>query len=106
MRHSRVYVFAGLMVALLALMVASSSVLAQTSEPSGQPLSLTLGYSVWVGYGPLFIAKDKGYFSDAGLDVSLVDVENPSDRFVAMAGGKLNGLVTTLDTLSQYCNPE
>jgi NitT/TauT family transport system substrate-binding protein len=67
------------------------------------PLPLSIGYSVWVGYGPLFIAADQGYFAEEGLDVTLVNVENPADRFVAMAGGQLQGLVTTLDTLSQYC---
>ena len=30
---------------------------------------------------------------------TLTDVENPADRFAAMAGGQLDGLSTTLDTL-------
>jgi NitT/TauT family transport system substrate-binding protein len=78
-----------------------------TSGISAQePLALSIGYSVWVGYGPLFIAEDQGYFAEEGLDVTLINVENPADRFVAMAGGQLNGLVTTLDTLSQYCNAD
>jgi NitT/TauT family transport system substrate-binding protein len=67
---------------------------------------LKLGYSVWVGYGPLFIAQEKGYFKDAGLDVTLVKVEDPKDRFTALAGKQLDGLVTTLDTMSQYWKPE
>ena len=103
MRTGKVYIFCSLVLALLALMVASSSVTAQAATP---PVPISLGYSVWVGYGPLFIAKDKGYFADEGLDVTLTDVENPSDRFTALAGGQLSGLVTTLDTLSQYCNAE
>ncbi len=86
--------------ALVLLVSAYGSVAAQ------EPLHLKLGYSAWVGYGPLFIAQDQGYFADNGLEVELVDVENPSDRFVALAGSQLDGLVTTLDTMSQYCNPE
>ena len=95
-------VFCSLVIALLALVGASSAVTAQSSDP----VKLNLGYSVWVGYGPWFIAQDQGYFKDNGLDVTLTDVENPADRFTAMAGKQLDGLSTTLDTLSQYCNPE
>ncbi len=101
MRNAKVYFFSSLVIMLVAAL-AASGVAAQATEP----VSLSLGYSVWVGYGPWFIAQDQGYFTDEGLDVKLVDVENPADRFTAMAGGQLNGLSTTLDTLSQYCNPE
>ncbi len=99
---ARVYLFCSLVIALLALTVSSVSGQAATAEP----VSLNLGYSVWVGYGPWYIAQDKGYFAANNLNVTLTDVENPSDRFTALAGGQLQGLSTTLDTLSQYCNAE
>ena len=95
-------IFCSLAIALLALTGVTSAVTAQSSDP----VKLNLGYSVWVGYGPWFIAQDQGYFKDNNLDVTLTDVENPADRFTAMAGKQLDGLSTTLDTLSQYCNPE
>jgi NitT/TauT family transport system substrate-binding protein len=98
---ARISIFCSLLIALVAL-VGASIATAQSSEP----IKLNLGYSVWVGYGPWFIAQEEGYFKDNGLDVTLTDVENPADRFTAMAGGQLDGLSTTLDTLSQYCNPE
>src|SRR5579864_5764557 len=61
-------------------------------------IKIQLGYSVWVGYGPLFIALNKGYFADQGIDVTLTKVADPKERFTALAGGKLDGLVSTLDT--------
>ncbi len=79
---------------------------ATTAGGSSGPVHLKIGYSVWVGYGPLFIARDKGYFSDEGLDVELVKVEDPKDRFAALAGSKLDGLVSTLDTMAQYWRAE
>src|SRR3712207_3071931 len=102
MKTKKVYVCFSLMITLLVLITALTGAAAQ----EGEPLELALGYSVWVGYGPLFIAQDQGYFEEEGLEVTLVNVENPGDRFVAMAGGDLNGLVSTLDTMAQYCNPE
>ncbi|HJZ48300.1 MAG TPA: ABC transporter substrate-binding protein [Roseiflexaceae bacterium] len=80
---------------------------AQTSQTGGtQPAKLKIGYSVWVGYGPLFIARDKGYFKDEGLDIELVKVEDPKDRFAALSGKQLDGLVTTLDTSTLYWRSE
>jgi len=100
MKNRKVFACFSLVLTLLLLMTVSGAAVAQ------EPLPLTIGYSVWVGYGPLFIAQDQGYFADEGLDVALVNVENPGDRFVALAGGNLDGLVSTLDTMSQYCNAE
>ena len=78
------------------------------AAPTGgaAPIKLKIGYSVWVGYGPLFIARDKGYFKDEGLDVELVKVEDPKDRFAALSGKQLDGLVTTLDTMTLYWRSE
>jgi NitT/TauT family transport system substrate-binding protein len=67
--------------------------------------TLHLGYSTWVGYGPLFLARDNRYFDEAGVNVDLVNIEDPKLRFAALAAGKLDGLVTTLDTLSLYWKP-
>src|SRR4051794_11163041 len=83
------------------VVIITSGVMAQDEK-----LHLKIGYSTWVGYGPLFIAQEKGYFAEQGLDVELVKVEDPKDRFVALAGSQLDGLVTTLDTMSQYWNKE
>src|SRR5579883_1772391 len=67
--------------------------------------TLHLGYSTWVGYGPLFLARDYRYFDEAGVNVELTNIEDPKLRFAALAAGKLDGLVTTLDTMSLYWKP-
>ncbi len=85
------------------MLVVTSGVMAQDTPT---PPHIKIGYSTWVGYGPLFIAQSKGYFTENGLDIELVKVADPKDRFAALASGDLNGLVTTLDTASQYYNTE
>lgn len=67
--------------------------------------TLRLGYSTWVGYGPLFLARDNRYFDEAGVNVELTNIEDPKLRFAALAAAKLDGLVTTLDTMSLYWKP-
>jgi NitT/TauT family transport system substrate-binding protein len=91
-----------LLFSLCLMLVVLPSITAYAQDP----IKLKIGYSVWVGYGPLFIAAEKGYFTEQGLEVELVKVEDPKDRFVALAGSQLDGVVTTLDTLSQYYNAE
>jgi NitT/TauT family transport system substrate-binding protein len=59
-----------------------------------------------VGYGPLFIARDKGYFKDENLDITLTKVEDPKNRFAALNGKQLHGLVTTIDTATLYWKAE
>jgi NitT/TauT family transport system substrate-binding protein len=68
--------------------------------------TLKLGHSTWVGYGPLYIAKDKGYFTDEGLDVELIVMEDPKVRFPALAAGQLDVAVTTVDTILNYLSDQ
>ena len=63
---------------------------------------LKIRYSIWVGYGPLFIAKEKGYFKEEKVDVDLVNIEDPKEGFFAMAAGRLDGVVSTIDTMVLY----
>ena len=79
-------------VALVGALVATSA----TAEP------LKIRYSIWVGYGPLFIAKEKGFFKEEKVDVELVNIEDPKEGFFAMAAGRLDGVVSTIDTMVLY----
>ena len=63
---------------------------------------LKIRYSIWVGYGPLFIAKEKGFFKEEKVDVELVNIEDPKEGFVALAAGRLDGVVSTIDTMVLY----
>jgi NitT/TauT family transport system substrate-binding protein len=74
--------------------------LASVGVASAEPLKIR--YSIWVGYGPLFIAKEKGYFKEEGVDVDLVNIEDPKEGFFAMAAGRLDGVVSTIDTMLLY----
>lgn len=84
----------GLMVGLLVGGVVLSGV------AEAQPLKI--GYSTWVGYGPLFLAQEKGFYKDEKVAVELVNMEDPKERFFALAAGRLDGLVSTIDTMVLY----
>jgi NitT/TauT family transport system substrate-binding protein len=64
-------------------------------KKSSEPLRVTL--PTWTGYGPLFLAKEKGFFKKNGIDVDLSIVEGLAERKQALASGKIDGMATALD---------
>jgi NitT/TauT family transport system substrate-binding protein len=71
---------------------------------SAEPLKLA--HSTWVGYGPLYIAKEKGFFADEGLEVELIVMEDPKVRFPALAAGQIDVAVSTVDTVLNYLSDQ
>jgi ABC transporter, substrate-binding protein, aliphatic sulfonates family len=59
------------------------------------PLKITL--PTWTGYGPLFLAQEKGLFKKHGVDVELSIVDGLAERKQALAGGKVDGMATAQD---------
>ncbi|MBB6453767.1 NitT/TauT family transport system substrate-binding protein [Salirhabdus euzebyi] len=66
-----------------------------SGKEESKPLKVTL--PTWTGYGPLFLAKEKGFFEKHGVDVELTIVEGLAERKSALAGGKVDGMATALD---------
>ncbi len=93
---------AELALALLVAFAASAGPSPLGSMPAHAAEPLRVGYSTWVGYGPLFLAREKGYLKEFGVDVEMVLMEDPKVRFTALAARQLDGLVSTIDTLVLY----
>ncbi|MBC16986.1 Aliphatic sulfonates family ABC transporter, periplasmic ligand-binding protein [Pseudodesulfovibrio profundus] len=62
---------------------------------AGTPVKVA--HATWVGYGPLYIAKDLGYFDEEGLDVDIMIIEDESQYAAALASGNIDGLGNVLD---------
>jgi NitT/TauT family transport system substrate-binding protein len=58
-----------------------------------------LGLVTWIGYGPFYVAKDKGFFRDNKVDVDLQRIEGTVERRAAIASGQLDGIALTLDAM-------
>src|SRR3990172_3634910 len=67
-----------------------------TSFSSAEPIKL--GMSTWLGYAPLYLAKEKGFFKKQGVEVEIIVIESPADRRAAFAADKIQGMATTVDT--------
>jgi NitT/TauT family transport system substrate-binding protein len=64
--------------------------------------TIKIAHSTWVGYGPLYIARDKGIFKKNGVDVDLVVVEDPKERFPTLMADKIDLIASTVDTALLY----
>jgi NitT/TauT family transport system substrate-binding protein len=64
--------------------------------------TVKIAHSTWVGYGPLYIARDKGFFKQNGVDVDLVVMEDPKERFPTLMADKIQMIASTVDTALLY----
>ncbi|MDH3230551.1 MAG: ABC transporter substrate-binding protein [Alphaproteobacteria bacterium] len=83
------------------LAVALSVVLALPARAE----ALRLGYQSWVASGPFFIARDKGWFADEGVEVELVAIEDMAVRAGALATGELDAMVAMVDATVLHLTP-
>ncbi|GHH99033.1 ABC transporter substrate-binding protein [Neobacillus kokaensis] len=71
----------------------------QKKEAKGEKTAaISLGVATWVGYGPLWIAEEKGFFTKNGVDVTLMKMESNTDRRTALAANRIQGFASTVDT--------
>jgi NitT/TauT family transport system substrate-binding protein len=74
-----------------------ASLLLATAGSSAE--TLKFGHSIWVGYGPLYVAQEKGFFKQHGVDVELIVMDDAKLRIAALSAGKIDGMATTADTI-------
>jgi len=67
-------------------------------SPAGnEPVSFKLAHATWVGYGPLYIAEEKGFFAKYNIKPELVIIEDESQYAGALASGQIQALGNVLD---------
>jgi NitT/TauT family transport system substrate-binding protein len=81
---------AGIVTALLVIAGASPTTRAE-------PLRIT--HTTWVGYGPLFVAEEKGFFADEGVEVELVKIDYGGAASDALIDGQVDASLLSIDTV-------
>lgn len=89
---------------VLAMFLVAGMLVRPAPLPAQTPLKI--GYPVWVGYGPLFLAEKKGFLKELGTAVEFVLMEDTKPRYVALAAKRIDGLMTTIDTVVQRVKPD
>jgi NitT/TauT family transport system substrate-binding protein len=77
----------------------SSAPSAPGAPPPATASSTTyrIGLGPWIGFGPLYLAKDKGYFKEAGLDVDLIVLTGLAERNSALKAARIDALAAPVD---------
>lgn len=60
--------------------------------------TVTIARSSWIGFLPLDLAVEKGFFKDHGVDLAVTSFESKADSRSALIAGKIQGIATTIDT--------
>jgi len=84
---------------LLLAFVLTSSVCGRRTARSEEPERLSIAFQSWVGYGPLYLAADKGFFAEEGLELVFVDEQLDAARRDAFNAGMLDAEVGTIGLL-------
>ena len=61
--------------------------------------TINIAFQNWVGYGPLYLADEKGFFEDEGIELLFVDEQLDSARGDAFKAGILDCEAGTIDLL-------
>ena len=84
----------GLALALVAAVAAcgssggSGTVKASAIPSKPEPGVIRMGIEPWIGYGPWYIAEQKGYFKKNGIDVKIINFSTDAERESAFVSGK------------------
>jgi len=60
---------------------------------------INIAFQQWVGYGPLYLARDKGFFKEEGVELIIIDEQLDSARRDAFKQGMLDCEAGTIDLL-------
>ena len=56
-----------------------------------------VGLGPWIGFGPLYLAQEKGFFKEAGLEVELTVLTGIAERNSALKSGRIDALAAPVD---------
>lgn len=69
-------------------------VIGTSCSPSAPPLRI--GINAWPGYEFLYLAQEKGFYRDEGVDIRILEFSSLSDARRAYERGQIDGLGTTV----------
>ena len=69
---------------------------AATATVSDKPFRVA--FNQWIGFSGVMLAREKGYFKDAGLNVDWKEFPGPADGMAPLIAGQLDAALTTADT--------
>lgn len=60
---------------------------------------LAISTGLWVGYGPLYLARDLGYFKENGLEVEITPSDDAMASMASLVAGRISGSSAEVDLM-------
>ena len=67
-----------------------------TSSEGEKRISMTIGSGLWIGFTPLFIAQEKGFFQELGLDLNFKGFSSNMEGMVAFLANQMDGFASSI----------
>jgi NitT/TauT family transport system substrate-binding protein len=84
---------------LLAILVGVISALAVPSQAAPPLKPYKVGFNAWIGSIAFFVAQQKGFFKDEGLDVQTKSFSSPGDGLKPLLNNDLDAVLSTADSV-------
>lgn len=98
-------VLLGLLILNLVLVIGcSTTVLDENDKNKSENLSLTIGLMPAVDSAPMFLAEEKGYFKELGLDLKIEVFNNGQERQSALQTNNIDGAMTDFIAVATNVN--
>jgi NitT/TauT family transport system substrate-binding protein len=62
-----------------------------SSSSNSETITAILGNTTWIGFAPLYVASEKGFFDENGLKIEYKDFSSAADGMSAFAAGRMDG---------------
>lgn len=82
-----------------------SSVSIATTTPKDAPaeaVKMTVAINPWIGYGPWYVAKAKGFDRQNGVDLSFVNFVENKDLYAAVGSGRIDSTHALVSTALRF----
>lgn len=67
---------------------------------------LRIFYFNWAGYGPFFLAQEKGFFAEEGIEVELINVEETHAAYAGLFGGQVDAVAAAPHDIPFFATPD
>jgi NitT/TauT family transport system substrate-binding protein len=85
--------------ALAAILVGASSGLAVPAHAAPPLKPYKVGFNAWIGSIAFFVAQQKGFFKEEGLDVQTKSFSSPGDGLKPLLSNDLDAVLSTADSV-------
>ena len=73
---------------------------------AAHPEPLRISYFTWVGYGPLFVAQEKGLFDQEGVTVELINIDDHTAAFSGLFAGQVDAIAAGTQDVLTFADPD